>query len=193
MVSFPAGLVSPIPIFPGARLHVSDGVLRVGTLEDLSDGGSYHLQVAAKITPVVDGLRALGSASQRWTGVWAVDGSINTSDARDKTNITSLDHGLAEILQLQPVRFEWKDILHHGEKLGLLAQDVLAVIPEVVVTHTYEQDENDGSHALVETDRLGMYYSDLIPVLVKAIQEQQEIIEDLQASLKRAGIEVYDE
>ena len=61
----------------------------------------------------------------------------------------------------------------------MIAQDILEIIPEVVKTHEYVTT-GEGENAILEKkelDRLGVYYTDLIPVLIKAIHEQQEIIE----------------
>ena len=168
--------------FPGAKLHVANGEIRVGSLEELSDGGSFLLQLNSNFAPLTNGNRNLGNSSYRWNTLYATNGSINTSDARDKKNIQPLQYGINEVMQLEPVRYEWKAFLYNGEKLGLLAQDVLDVIPEVVVTHDYEINE-DETHTLVEMDRMGMYYSDLIPVLVKAIQDQQGLIDSLEARI----------
>jgi len=117
-----------------------------------------------------------------WSSVWAVDGSINTSDRKNKTNIKKLDYGLAEILQLKPVRFQWKNREDRGEKLGLIAQDLLEVLPEVVKTHEWSitSEEAGAAKEKVEVENLGVYYSDIIPVLIHGIQEQQARIEELE-------------
>ncbi|WP_109438207.1 tail fiber domain-containing protein [Aquimarina sp. AU119] len=149
---------------PDERLHI-DGILKIGT-ETIEDTGVNQLSFDASLLPNEDNLMSLGNQSNRWRAVWSVDGTINTSDRRDKTNITSLDYGLEEILQLHPVSFNWKQTLDQNLKLGLIAQELQDVIPEVVKT------SNKNRH----TSRLGVYYSDLIPVLIKAIQQQQELI-----------------
>jgi len=59
-----------------------------------------------------------------------------------------------------------------------LAQDLLEVIPEVVKTHDFQMEE-DGTITEVKLETLGVNYSNLIPVLIKAIQEQQDEINSL--------------
>lgn len=108
--------------------------------------------------------------------VWATNAFIQTSDRRDKTNIQHLDYGLHQIMALRPVRYTWKAHPEEGEKLGLIAQELLEVIPEVVRTHDTIKDPKSGEKQTIEIDRIGVGYADLIPVLIKAIQEQQEII-----------------
>jgi len=118
------------------------------------------------LIPGSNGGAELGNSFTRWSTVYAVNGTINTSDLRLKKNVVDINYGLEHILKLRPVNYEWKDN-SSGVKLGMIAQEVSKIIPEVVhigkdIDHTY-----------------GINYSELIPVLVKAIQEQQIIIEDL--------------
>jgi len=160
---------------PQELLHISGGRLRIGS-ETIEDTGNNRLSFNADLLPDVDNAMQLGNANFHWTGVWATDGTINTSDRREKKNINTLNYGLNEVLKMQPVSFNWKNRTDQGTKLGLIAQDLLKLIPEVVKTHDWEKDEISGVLTKKELDRLGVYYSDLVPVLIKAIQEQQEII-----------------
>jgi len=107
------------------------------------------------------------------------------SDGRLKTNREPLDYGLDEILKLKPLRYFHHnsghtdqgllDIYEDGETtIGLIAQDVFAIIPEAA---TPPEDE--------ATDLWGMDYNRLVPVLIKAIQEQQAQIEAQQAEIDR--------
>lgn len=52
------------------------------------------------------------------------------------------------------------------------------MIPEVVKTHDFQMEE-DGTITEVKLETLGVNYSNLIPVLIKAIQEQQDEINSL--------------
>jgi hypothetical protein len=76
------------------------------------------------------------------------------------------------VRQLQGVSFEWKDTDEHrpeGQHIGMIAQNVKKVEPQVV-------------------DRKGEYYSmataNLGPLLVEAIKEQQEQIEELRIQIE---------
>jgi hypothetical protein len=88
-----------------------------------------------------------------------------TSDARDKTNINPIPHGLDFVQQLNPVSYNFKksredDTPHGGKRYGFLAQDILAL----------EGDDNviiDNEYA----DNLKYQGESLVPVLVKAIKE----------------------
>ena len=69
-------------------------LMGIGSAEFIQDAGSNTLSASASWMPVTDNLYSIGNASFRWKDVWAVDGTINTSDARDKENINTLDYGL---------------------------------------------------------------------------------------------------
>jgi hypothetical protein len=113
-----------------------------------------------------DNAKSLGTGGSRWTAVYAVNGTVQTSDIRFKTNIKPLAYGLDEIMKLKPVSYSWKSDLS-SKKVGLIAQEVQKIVPEVVI--------ND--------ETLGMNYGELVPVLINAIQEQQKTIEQLEARI----------
>lgn len=165
-------------VFTGGNLDVN-GSVGFGSVETFSDGGSFTINSNSDINPSTDNSRGLGNASFRWTDVWAVDGTINTSDERDKKNIRDLDYGLKEIMKLRSVKFNWKSTADNDDKLGLIAQELKKVLPEVVRDYQYKTDETTGKKEKVPTDRLGVMYADLIPVLIRAIQEQQQQIDAL--------------
>lgn len=165
---------------PGNTLHIV-GTVQIGSYETLEDLGLATLGVNSSFVPETDNARDLGSSTNRWQDIYAANGTIQTSDARDKTNITDLTYGLNEVLALRPVSYEWINHPEQGNKLGLIAQEVKTILPEVVKDQDYVQDE-EGNMNLITLSRIGMYYADIIPVLVKAIQEQQEQITELGAN-----------
>ena len=102
--------------------------------------------------------------------IYALSTSIvSLSDCRLKENIREIGYGLNEIIQLKPKMFDWKE--GHGtcvkDNLGFMAQDVETLLPELVT----EWSHTEGVEAY-KTLKMG----DMIPVLTKAIQEQQCII-----------------
>jgi hypothetical protein len=132
----------------------------------MSPGGTLY--------PGVDNVSSLGLASYRWATVYAANGTINTSDAREKENVKDLSYGLAEVMKLRPVSFTWKSDKAYGTKLGLIAQEVEPVLKEVVKKEYFTtHDEKTGKDITSDEYRYGIYYSDIIPVLIKAIQEQE--------------------
>lgn len=137
-------------------------------------------------TPVTDNLIQLGQNSRRWLSVHAVNGVIQTSDATDKKEMLPLSYGLEKIKSLRPISFQWKDtkIDNSSTHLGFVAQEVQQVLPEVVVDHDWKEVPESQEKTWEETEKLGMKYAEIIPVLVKAVQEQQVIIEELKAKIE---------
>jgi hypothetical protein len=88
------------------------------------------------------------------------------SDRRLKTNIAAIPYGLNTILQLNPVSYNWKKQTEQTQQyLGLIAQEVQPLIKEIVKV------------GIDKDQTLSLSYIELIPVLIKAIQEQQDIID----------------
>ena len=109
-----------------------------------------------------------------WGGtIHATSTSISAiSDQRLKENIVNLETGLTEVMALKPRRFDWKN----GDKInvaGFIAQEVETVLPDLI----------DGFKNDTIEDAKGVRMGDMIPTLVKAIQEQQTIIDDLKARI----------
>ena len=117
------------------------------------------------VIPGLGGTYLLGSSTRPWNTVYSENGVVTTSDVRFKENINTIPYGLAEVKALNPVRFNWKDESPEQIHFGLIAQDVMAVLPEIV-------EGGDDSDVL-----LGLNYSELVPVLINAVQEQQTEIE----------------
>jgi hypothetical protein len=151
-------------------------VLRFTNLENgpiqLTSGGVGVRFAAGIFEPSSDVAIPLGRSGARWTSVWSLNGTIQTSDARQKADISSLPYGLSTVMQMRPVKYRWANVALGTEvHLGFLAQEMEQIAPEVVI----HEKEADG------VDSYGMKYVELIPVLTKAIQEQQTQIEALRA------------
>jgi hypothetical protein len=155
----------------------------MGTAETLEDFGGTTFGSNSNIVPTSDNVRSLGSSTNRWHDIWSADGTINTSDARDKKNIRDLDYGLSKVMQLHPVKFNWKSGINTSDKIGLIAQEIQKVLPDVVIDYDIKTDEATGRQEKVPSARLGVIYTDLIPVLIKSIQELQEQITDLKKQI----------
>ncbi|MGB6035680.1 MAG: tail fiber domain-containing protein, partial [Cryomorphaceae bacterium] len=135
---------------------------------------------------VQDASKLLGGPSNRWATIYSSNGSINTSDVREKKNIKELDYGLETLMKMKPVSYEWKeDNFNMGTKLGFVAQDLLEIVPEVVVTKEQVENRETGEVTYQDAERMGVFYDDLIPILTKAIQEQQETIEELSSQMEK--------
>jgi len=105
--------------------------------------------------------------------VHATNTSISAiSDASLKENVRDLDKGLDAVLALQPRRFDWKNG-DGNDIMGFIAQEVEEVMPELIDEAQYNKDETKKS----------LKMGDMIPSMVKAIQEQQAMIEELKAEV----------
>ncbi len=165
----------------------ADVVNLAGTLtfgaKTVESGSGQSLSFNANLDPKYDNARYLGNSTRRWSQVWAVDGTINTSDARLKRDIQPLTYGLNDLMQLRPVSYFWKEGRPgDSRRIGFIAQDLQTVLPEVVRDREWVATDAEGIHgAWKPTERLGVAYSEIMPVAVAAIQEQQVQIEALKA------------
>lgn len=103
------------------------------------------------------------------------------SDQRLKENVRDIDTGLNSIMELKPRRFDWKEGKGQDKKdvAGFIAQEFEDVFPECVSTSKAGEDGIEYKNINHET---------LIPTLVKAIQEQQAMIESLRQRLSAANL-----
>ena len=101
---------------------------------------------------------------------------VNNSDKRFKTNIESIENGLVEITKLRGVRYEFNQSFlrkigeESGPKIGFIAQEVQEVFPELV------HQDNEGY--------LAVNYVAMIPMLVEAIKQQNNELEELRAQIQ---------
>ena len=104
------------------------------------------------------------------------DGQIyyQTSSKRYKTNIVNLENSLDKINTLRPVRY--KDINTGEPACGLIAEETVKVIPEVVFNKEIEGFD--------EPQIEGINYTDLVPFLIKSIQELKAEVDLLKQECK---------
>jgi hypothetical protein len=126
----------------------------------------YRMHFDGQILPVNDNAADFGALDRRWQDIYATNPIISTSDARLKTEVRDLSYGISEILSLRPVQYRWREESDGRIHLGLISQEVEPVIPEAIV-----KDDSDPQVPWSLT------YSTFIPVLIKAVQEQQAMIE----------------
>jgi hypothetical protein len=109
------------PVDYDVRIQATGGARAPGS-------GTLNLVAASvqtrRLQPAADNHFTLGSASMRWSEIFAANGTINTSDARKKENFRSIDAAQAErfLAALKPVRYRFKDY----------------TVPDVVETETVD-------------------------------------------------------
>jgi hypothetical protein len=166
----------------------TNATLTIDNLQ-IADLGSFNLGLDGDVIPY--GGSAVGydlgnnTATQHWDDVVA-DDFINFSDRRLKNSIKDIPYGLETVLNLNPVTYRYnKDFsIDNRFRLGLIAQEVEALIPEVVFNEDIDANPVTGEIIKSKSDYKSMSYVELVPVLIKAIQEQQEEIEALKLELK---------
>ena len=107
----------------------------------------------------------------------AVSTSISSlSDQSLKENIVDLPTGLTQVMSLKPRKFDWKDGEGTGEKNvdGFIAQELQEVMPNLVTQYQYNETEK----------KLGIKMGDLVPTLVKAIQELKAELDATKAEVQ---------
>ena len=132
---------------------------------------TYYSTSASAYRFFVDGSGTIHATSTSITAI---------SDATLKTNIKPLETGLAEINRLQPRRFDWADQTKNvGTNIaGFISQEVQEVLPDLTPSFRYSQNE-DGTDVL----KLGLKMGDMIPTMVKAIQELSAQVTALSAKV----------
>lgn len=113
-----------------------------------------------------------------YTGTWS-----SSSDAKLKQNISNLSPGLAAVMKLRPTEYEFQANnpefksmnLATGLHYGFIAQELEQVLPGLVQQNVHTSPENP-DHKI---EYKSVNYTEMIPVLTKAIQEQQNLIEEL--------------
>jgi hypothetical protein len=154
-------------------LDVAGSDVSFGSVETLSDAGANTISSNSNFIPSVNGTRSVGTTSNAWLEVHA----LNYFTPTPLGNIEKLSYGVHEIMQLRPVSFS--DDQNPGVKrLGLIAKEVQQVLPETVRDWQYSEDESKGTLSKVATAKAALEYDAFIPVLIKAMQEQQQTIKN---------------
>lgn len=173
------------------HFYASDGTCTIG-----KDTSNQLCISGGVIRPGGNGAQNLGSGAHRWATIYAVTGSINTSDKNEKKDIQELDEQYSKdiIMGLKPVSYKFiandsnrthngfiaQDIEESLTSMGLTTQDFAAVCKW---QNTYCEDGvNDipieGEYSY------GLRYEELIAPLVKVVQFQQQEIDTLKTQLK---------
>ena len=136
---------------------------------------------------ITDNAGYIGQSTHRWSAIYAVNGTIQTSDIREKTEIIPTQLGLDFVNDLNPVSYKWiknerldasKDKRSHQ---GLIAQEVAETLEKHGV------NKNDfGGLDIQKTDKYddfhGMSYEQLVAPMIKAIQELKAEVDLLKSN-----------
>ncbi len=141
-------------------MEVSGGGYYNQTTHSWVDGSSGRWKSSVRpITGALDKVLKLNGVSFKW--------KKRTDQFRDK------DDGTKEYISSS-----WNDDPDGKEDIGLVGEEVMKILPEVV-----DIDQNDSNFAT------GVSYSKIMPLLIEAIKEQQKVIDDLRARLEQIEAE----
>jgi len=152
---------TPSYIVNAGKIDLNGGLIEIG-------GGSSGITIS--------------TATGDLTGIWKYGGSVicvaPCSDQRDKKDVIIAENSLEKVLNLRGVYFNWEPEVvpnlakTQGRQIGLIAQEVQAVLPEVVRTEIVENQE-----------LLSVNYENIVALLIEGMKEQQQQIEQLKGRI----------
>jgi hypothetical protein len=185
-----------------AEIYGYDITKGISVYSESSFGNSYGLEVNAVADVDAYGIYSSASGNNNaYAGVFngdvVVTGACNPcspSDAKFKKNVKDYRGGLDKVMALRPKSYEMRADefqaslrLAKGTQIGLIAQEVEGVLPEVVhdvkIPAPLSPAEKKKGTKKEPVSYKAMNYTELVPVMLQAIQEQQAQIEALKAQL----------
>jgi len=132
------------------------------------EGSTYDVYTFMEgvIRPGFNNLTTLGAPNHRFTDLYLINAPNISSDTRLKENIVEINYGLEDVMQITPVSYELISDAENKTHIGFKAQEIQEIIPEIVLTAP-------------ESGMLSVAYTEMIPVLTKAIQELNEKLDSV--------------
>jgi len=148
-------------------INIGGGITSSGLLTVTGTGTSQfssHLQAHCL---------GIGTAPSGTTGEIRAAGDITayySSDKRLKDNITPISDAINKLNQIGGYEFDWNsDSSHSGHDVGVIAQEIEKVLPEVVTTR--------------DNGYMAVRYEKIVALLIQAVKEQQLQIDELKSKL----------
>jgi hypothetical protein len=178
-----AGYVGIGTTNPSAKLHVRNptngteadahfkisGAVSTYTAHHWLDGTAYYIgqNSSSRRVRIYSGAETAGVNLNAGATSWGT-----FSDERLKYDVEPVENAVESLSNLRTVKYRLKDVdsAEDKKKIGLMAQDLVGVLDEVIDPLKRTGDD---------TEYMSVRYTELVPVLVKAIQEQQTLIESL--------------
>lgn len=165
----------------GLTSYNLDGRYFTETESDARFAAKSHTHDDRYFTETESDARFVNVAGDTMTGSLTVTGTIqatqdvvaySSSDERLKDNLQPITNALDKTLSLTGYQFDWNDKqhIHQGHDVGVVAQEVEQVLPDIVVTR------EDGYKAVK--------YERLVPLLIESVKTQQKQIESLQQQVE---------
>jgi len=157
-----------------AELNILDGVTSTAAELNLVDGITAGTVAASKAVIVDSNKDITGYRNLTSTGtITAATDVTVSSDVRFKSNIKTIDSALNKVKAMRGVYFDKKD----KRSVGVIAQEMQEVMPEVVVT-----DDTEDKH-------LSVAYGNLVGVLIEAVKELSEEVSVLRKNVQTSKFE----
>lgn len=174
--------------------------IALGSIEYIVDGTNELFYEGSAFSPMSDfgadlGASPFSGVTRRWDDVYADDfiTPTNTYSKTSNKNSNLQNRGLKEIMQLKPISYKentpsnGNKIIPDNQKankLGFDAQELSVIIPEAVKKSDWVSIDESGERTYIEYERpIGVMPYQIIPVAVKAIQEQQNQIEEMKKEI----------
>jgi hypothetical protein len=161
-------------------IYIANGGLMNFVLSPTSTGVGTGVNWGTPVMTLVKGGVGIGTTDPAYKldvqGQVASNGVVLTSDAKFKRNLLNITSPLDKVLNLNGLSYEWKTDEYKeknfpdGRHFGVIAQEIEKVLPEVVITDVKGEKS--------------VAYTEIIPVLIEAIKEQQKIIAKQQEEMK---------
>jgi hypothetical protein len=182
--------------------------IALGSIEYVVDGTNELFYEGGGFSPMDDfssdlGANPFSGTTRRWDDVYA-DDFITPTNTYSRTagksiSTKDLEKGLSTIMQLKPIRYKDQMTIKGNEipentkenKLGFYVEELVNVLPEAVKTSDWiSLDESGDKTHVIYNKPSGIKFTQIIPVAVKAIQEQQVKIESLESEVQNLKLEL---
>ena len=153
-------------------------------------GGSgtvYLIRQNRVFSALTSNTNDLGSASLRWRDIYLTNSPNTSSDANDKSNIADSDLGLNFVSQLTPRKYTLNSGDSNRTHYGLIAQEVKTVLDNNSISTTDFAPYIKAEVKEIESDvgtgeyKYALRYEEFIGILIKAIQELEQRVQDLES------------
>lgn len=134
--------------------------------------GNSYISGILSVTGTTNLFGAINVNGKNLDAELAAGKALPTSDERLKENIHTIDNALEKVKSLRGVSFDYKE--DKKKQIGVIAQEVEKIIPEVV-------GENPDGYK-------GVQYGNLVGLLIEAIKEQQQQIDELKEKLNERSV-----
>jgi hypothetical protein len=151
-------------------------------------GNALFPAIGKHVEPFTNNAWDLGNSTFRWRNIYLNNSPNVSSDIRIKENIKPINYGLNTVLKMNPVQYNLIGVPSTEISMGLIAQEIKKIIPEIVsVDNPVDRNGKDTRVAdpTIPQAMQSIRYGDLIPVLIKAIQELEAKVAHLESELNK--------